>query len=173
MREHTAKKKAFTLVEILIIVSILGILTALVFPEYKSHIIQTKEATAKEMLQMLRTQIEVYTTEHYSVPPGYPNGDTSAVPNGQLVIDQLTLATNKIGQTAKPGTPGFDYGPYISKMPKNPFNSGVDVHILPDDSEGINPEPAKGTGWLYHGPTKSITIYNNGTDSAGISFKEY
>ena len=51
--------KAFTLVEILIVVAILGILAALTLPIFQDHMTEAKEATAKENLRLLRNGIQI------------------------------------------------------------------------------------------------------------------
>ncbi|RKY11715.1 MAG: hypothetical protein DRP65_03460, partial [Planctomycetota bacterium] len=47
-------KKAFSLVELLIVVAILGILAAIVVPEFQTYTQQAKEAAAKDNLRILR-----------------------------------------------------------------------------------------------------------------------
>ena len=46
-------KKAFTLVETLIVVAILGILTAIALPTFRGHIAEAKESAAKDILRIL------------------------------------------------------------------------------------------------------------------------
>lgn len=53
-------KKAFTLVEVLIVAAILGIMAAIVMPLFGDQVQLAKESTAKEMLQTLRGQIDLY-----------------------------------------------------------------------------------------------------------------
>lgn len=53
--------KAFTLVEILIVVAILGILAALTLPIFQDHMTEAKEAAAKENLRLLRNAIQINT----------------------------------------------------------------------------------------------------------------
>ena len=61
-------KKAFTLIEILIVVSILGILSAIVFPEFQAQAQQSRESAAKDNLRILRNAIEIYAAEHNDIP---------------------------------------------------------------------------------------------------------
>ena len=53
-------KKAFTLVEILIVVIILGILASIVVPNFSNASHQARENMLKKNLYMLRSQINVY-----------------------------------------------------------------------------------------------------------------
>ena len=61
----------FTLVELMIVVAILGVLAAIVLPEFAGHIQQAKESAAKDNLRILREAIERYAADHNGVPPGY------------------------------------------------------------------------------------------------------
>ena len=53
-------RRAFTLVEVLIVVAILGILGALVLPTFRGHIIEAKEAAAKDNIRIFRNAIEYF-----------------------------------------------------------------------------------------------------------------
>lgn len=53
-------KKAFSLIELLIVVAIIGILAAIVIPEFQTYTQQAKETTAKENTRILRQQFELY-----------------------------------------------------------------------------------------------------------------
>ena len=66
-------KKAFTLVEILIVTAILGIMAAIVMPLFAGHVQLAKEAAAKDNLRILRGAIERYAAEHNDIPPGSTN----------------------------------------------------------------------------------------------------
>lgn len=62
-------KKGFTLVEILIVVVILGILAAIVIPQFSDASTEAKESAAKSDLSALRSQLELYKIR---TGPGYP-----------------------------------------------------------------------------------------------------
>ncbi|GAI09708.1 unnamed protein product [marine sediment metagenome] len=165
-------KKAFTLVEILIVVAILGILAALTLPIFKDYITEAKEAAAKDNLRIFRNAIEIYAAQHNGVPPGYPNGDTSAELLGMICVYQLFKATNINGQFADVGTPGFPLGPYIPKIPSNPFNNIKTVKVLVNNEEF--PTDATGdSGWIYKPATKQIRLDWPGADTKGIRYYDY
>lgn len=165
-------QKAFTLVEILIVVAILGILAAVVIPELQGHSQKAKESAAKETLQMLRTAIERYAIQHNGIPPGYTQGDMNNNPLSVNFFVHMTMASNAAHEIAPPGTPGYPFGPYISKFPKNPFNNLDSRQMIPNGGE-MPAEPTGQYGWIYQAATKTIRLDWPGTDSAGIAYYDY
>src|SRR5215213_7262621 len=79
----------FTLIEILIVVTILGILAAIVVPELSSASRQAREGVMKDDLRFMREQITRYRIQHDDVPPGYPGGSIVAVPSETDFINQM------------------------------------------------------------------------------------
>ncbi|MEL7087296.1 MAG: prepilin-type N-terminal cleavage/methylation domain-containing protein, partial [Planctomycetota bacterium] len=63
MSARTLKAKGFTLVEILIVVVILGILAAIVIPQFTSASESAKASSLVTQLQSLRSQLELYQLE--------------------------------------------------------------------------------------------------------------
>lgn len=169
MNKIRGKTSAFTLVEILIVVTILGILAAIVFPEYRAHAQKAKESTAKENLQILRSTIERYAVQHKDYPPGYLNGESAPE---WVILLQLTSYTDAVGNAAGAKSANFPYGPYLKEIPENIFNNKTTIQILDDDASF--PESADGnSGWIYKPKAKTIKLNWLGTDSKGKRYYDY
>ena len=65
---HIAVRHAFTLVEILIVVVILGILAAIVVPQFASATQDSQAGNVKSQLATLQRQIEVYHAKNSAWP---------------------------------------------------------------------------------------------------------
>ncbi len=70
MRTRTTgrTRRAFTLIEILIVVVILGILAAIVIPQFTDASEDAMDASVRSQLQTIRGQIEVYNIENPATP---------------------------------------------------------------------------------------------------------
>jgi len=121
-------KSGFTLVEILIVVVILGILAAIVIPQFTEASTEAKTSSLCTDLQTMRSQIELYKIQHNDNLPG--SGTASFV---------LALT----GQTDVAGAVGADYGPYLQKIPVNQFND-LDTVRLDGAAAGANTD-----GWRF------------------------
>lgn len=165
-------KKAFSLVELVIVVAVLGILAAIVLPTFQGYVTTAKEAAAKDNLRILRSAIKLYTAQHSGVPPGYPNGDMQNPVSAWCVVAQLTEQTNAQGQLASSGAAGCDRGPYIRDIPLNSFNENSQIQILQNNA--AFPDQATGLyGWIYQPETKTIKLDWPGTDKDGIRYYDY
>ncbi len=141
----------FTLIEILIVVIILGILAAIIVPQFSNAGQEARDNMLKENLRNFRTQINVYRAQHLDIPPGYPNGDRTATPTESAFIDQLTQATDIDGLTVSNGADPAEaiYGPYFRSIPENPFNNLSDIQILPAGSGDSALEGDNSHGWVF------------------------
>lgn len=165
-------KKAFTLVELMIVVSILGILAALVVPSVQGQTEKARNAATKDILQKLRHQIELYKFEHGDMAPGVAG--VIDLPGSKVVL-QFTNCT-KLDGSISPFTKKIgDYvcGPYISKMAKNPFNKLDTITIVPEATEFSAVADGTSSGWLYKIGTGEIRINSTGVDESGVMHYDF
>ena len=104
------ERKGFTLVEILIVVIILGILAAIVVPQFTEASGDAKVSALSSDLQTVRSQVQLYRLQH----------------GGNWPDDLVTQMTT---QTDVTGAAGTDFGPYLTTFPTNPFTSTSDVDL--------------------------------------------
>ncbi|MHC4636961.1 MAG: prepilin-type N-terminal cleavage/methylation domain-containing protein [Planctomycetota bacterium] len=162
-------KKAFSIIEILIVVAILGIIAAIVVPQFQDQTVNAKSAVAKDNLMILRGVIELYTVHHNGKPPGYSGVNLI---DGLMIPNQLILYTNITGSYSTTKTGDFRFGPYLKKMPVNTFNNKTVIRCLGDNEDF--PYPPNGTyGWIYKPATSDIRIDWYGTDREGVEFYDY
>lgn len=70
-----ALRRAFTLVEILIVVVILGILASIVVPKFTSAVEQSSETATLDQLDKVRRALAVYFVRNASAYPAITEGD--------------------------------------------------------------------------------------------------
>ncbi len=117
----------FTLVEILIVVVILGILAAIVVPQFTSAAAESRDSSVRMSLYRMRQQLEIYKEHHdgeYPTLAGF--------------IAQMTGRTNVSGEPVESGTAGA-FGPYVREIPVNPNTGG---RVVSDAEVG-------GSDWYY------------------------
>jgi general secretion pathway protein G len=147
---HRRGRQGFTLVEILIVVIILGILAAIVIPQFTNASEDARVSSLQSTLQTLRSQIQLFKLQH---------GD--ALPN--LVTDwtPLTGSSTYGSQT---------FGPYLQAIPVNSINSNSNiVDNAPAFSGATAPTVSTACGFVYdyNNGTGGGLIY--GTDTSGTS----
>lgn len=165
-------KKGFTLIEVIIVVTILGIMAAIVVPTFQGNVAQAKESASKSNLATLRTQIELYKLQHNGYPPGYVNGGGTSV--GILAL-QFTRTTTVAGLTSPSTVPTapFLYGPYVKSIPQNPYNKLSNITFVAEGTEFSAAVDGTSGGWLYKKETAEIVLNWTGTDSDGVAYYNY
>ena len=108
-------RSGFTLIEILIVVIILGILAAIVIPQFSSASNDARKSNVQTTVQTLRSQVALYKLQHQDVLP-------------DLVTswDQLILKTDMTGSTT-PAAGVQTFGPYMQDVPANSLNGKTNV----------------------------------------------
>ncbi len=124
------KRTGFTLVELLIVVVILAILAATIVPQFSDLTGDAKDSTGMIILKTLRQQIEYYKAQHDGLFP------------------DAALA-NLLIKTDASGAAGTEFGPYLQKIPNNPFTNGNKVTATTSDPPAAA-SAASDRGWLYN-----------------------
>ena len=99
------KQRGMTLVEMMTVIMILGILTAIAVPSYSSYMRKTRRADAKVALTSSAQQFERCYTRYYSYVQAANGGQCPLVlpyntPNGTYTIDADAAAAPTAGVTA-------------------------------------------------------------------------
>jgi general secretion pathway protein G len=132
-------KSGFTLVEILIVVVILGILAAIVIPQFTEASTEAKVSRLASDLQTMRSQIELYKIQHSDALPG-----TVADVDFEAAMTGYTTATGAAADAPGDGV----YGPYLQKVPTNPF--------VTENGNVVGAADANDCGWNYDSTTGTI-----------------
>ncbi len=140
---NVSRRSAFTLIELLIVVTILAILVAALIPLFADTSGDAKTGAAMASLRTLRNQIEVYKTQHLGQPP-----------DGALA--RLLIKTDAAGN------PGSEFGPYVQFLPVNPFTGKSTVTATTSNPPTV-PSSGSDRGWLYHAATGNVWL-----DEAGF-----
>ena len=133
-------KGGFTLVEILIVVIILGILAAIVIPQFTSASQDARKNSLTSQLQTIRSQLELYKLQHLDKLPDQLIGGTTDW--SQLI--------NKSDNTGTTGTAtSLPFGPYLQSAPVNSmnvFSSARSWAIANERTPGRRVSPSKRSG---------------------------
>jgi len=119
---NAGRSSGFTLVEILIVVIILGILAAIVIPQFTNASQDARKNSLTSQLQTVRSQLELYKLQHLDQLPTVLAAGGTGTGSWAQMVEQ----TNADQSTT--GTPTF--GPYLQQAPVNPLNSSAGVGIV-------------------------------------------
>lgn len=167
MNRIVRARRGFTLVEILIVVIILGILAAIVIPQFTNASQDARKSSLTSQLQTLRSQINLYALQHLDQYP------TDLVAGGTDAWGLMTTKTNANHTTT--GTPTF--GPYLQAAPRNSLNNSSEVLIVTTDATPGADSGTESAGWVFNASTGKIwatsakftKIYNEGNPSAATN----
>ncbi len=104
-------KSAFTLIELLIVVAIIGILAAIAVPNFLNAQSRAQISRTVADMKALHTAMETYRLDNNAYPPDY---DSGRVPN-------VTIQRNEILTYVRLTTPVS----YMSSIPRDPYFLGI------------------------------------------------
>ncbi len=161
---NRSSRSGFTLVEVLIVVTILAILSATVLPTFVSSTDDARDATLQFNLQAVRHQLHLFRAEHKGDCPGYA---------GIPAMVHLIAFSDAEGAVSMSNSASFPYGPYLSyRAVANPFNSGI-VWKSSSDPPAETPDESMTSaggivGWFYDKDSGRISANAEGATSDGI-----
>jgi len=124
IRNNRARKTGFTLIEILIVVIILGILAAIVIPQFSSASNDARRSNVQTTAQTLRSQIALYRLQHQDrLPP--LSGDGTGANDFWEHMTQYSDESGALNGLTKTAT--HKYGPYMQQRPVNSLNNSAVV----------------------------------------------
>jgi len=107
-KKQLLKQAGFTLIELMIVLSIMGILISIAEPSFKQSIIRAREAVLKEDLFQIRDAIDQYYADNNKYP------------------EQLTDLINEQDRSRS----------YLRGIPKDPFTGTPDwITVSPEGGE--------------------------------------
>ena len=142
MYRTSRRASGFTLIEILIVVIILGILAAIVIPQFSNASSDARKASLQSTVQTLRSQVALYKLQHGDTLPNIV-GKGDATSWGPM-INTSTYGSNTVG-------------PYMQSIPTN----GLISSAAPANSAVVDGNCDAGTGTVTGGAY--VYDYTGGT----------
>ena len=153
MQKRTSNRfaRGFTLIEILIVVIILGILAAIVIPQFTNATTSSKMSGVQTTAQSLRGAVQLYYYQH---------NDT--LPPAATFWTQMMTQTDANGAAYVVGSSTTGpFGPHMQSIPQNLLNSSsvvIDANVAPGG------QTAATCGWEYDYNSGAGTGTIHGTD---------
>ena len=142
-RARSSDKSAFNLAEIVVVLIVLGVLAAIVVPQFTKAGVSGQQDAVKNQLRTIRAAVELYRAQHQDVPPDLNDGWTP-----------LLTRSDAKGQPS--GSPLF--GPYLPTAPVNPITH----------SSKISSIPSRGIDWWWDSSSGTVAAL----DESGATFIE-
>ena len=143
---RNSRRSGFTLVEILIVVIILGILAAIVIPQFTNASQDARKSSLTSQLQTIRSQVELYKLQHLDQMPAGLNPASAGTVAAATAWAEMINKTD-VDHTVN-NTSG-QFGPYLQANPANPLNQSAGVYVVTADvTPGSAATGVTTEGWI-------------------------
>ena len=104
--------KGFTLVELMIVIAIIGILAAALFPSLTSYLARGRDTSRAAGIKEISTAVAAYNVDKSSFPAGTAAGSPSCASSGNITAAYMPkMPVDPTKSSANCGTPGlYGYG---------------------------------------------------------------
>ncbi|EPQ9918643.1 TPA: pilin [Vibrio vulnificus] len=102
----TKKQQGFTLIELMIVVAIIGILSAVAVPAYQNYVKKSEAAAGMGTVRSLLTNIDLYIQENGSFP-GSGNFSSLGASSGMNTLGSIALTPDTAASEA--GSVAFNF----------------------------------------------------------------
>jgi general secretion pathway protein G len=136
------RQSGFTIIEILIVVTILAILAMIVVPQWTRASSDARQSQLDCDLRTVRAQIAIYQAQHAGRTPDL---DQQGKPDTDNFVARLMGKTDSLGKLDKDGA----LGPYLVVWPTNPYVPGAAAGEVMFGTAPTPPGNSK-TGWYFN-----------------------
>ena len=151
--------RAFSLVEMIVVIMIIGIITAIALPRFSRGVGSSGAAALHQDLAVLRGAIGFYSAEHRGVFPAAESDGVNSAHSEASFVQQMTQFTDSNGQAQDTSDATYRYGPYLRKgmpaLPVGPYAGATGVEVVTGAT--VPAFVADNTvGWVYNDITGNI-----------------
>ena len=178
------RDKAFTLIELLIVVAIIAILAAIAIPNFLEAQTRSKVSRGKADMRTIATALEAYAVDHNAFPQCHRWGVVTwpGTGNNVRVLERLSTPIAYISNVVVKDPFSIRYR--VSEALAADFNAGARVEVAPGDhvarlnsyiyqawssygraqteADSFESNDKKGGAWLLHSAGPDATYHNLG-----------
>src|SRR5436309_1478423 len=152
-RADGRRASGFTLIEILIVVIILGILAAIVIPQFSSASGDARRSSLQTTVQSLKSQVALYRLQH-----------NDNLPSATSFWSLMTSKSDANG-TVPPAAGQTAFGPYMQDIPKNALNNDT---VIVDSAVAAGGQTASKCGYQYDFTGGTGKVWGTETDGKTV-----